>query len=103
MTGQPAPPAAGDGMAVPAGGRSPRARRCTLGIESGPMRLMGPGGQTMIAQAVARARAAGVPEEQIQRVIEQEGAARGGAVVPAVIAGRLSALARQYQEPASEG
>ncbi len=64
---------------------------------------MGPGDQAMIAQAIARARAAGVPEELIQRVIEQEGAARGGAVVPAVVAGRLYALARQHQQPASEG
>lgn len=64
---------------------------------------MGPGGQAMIAQAVARARAAGVPEELIQRVIEQEGAARGGAVVPAVVAGRISALARQQRQRASEG
>ena len=67
------------------------------------MRLMGPGGQAMIAQAVAHARAVGVPEELIERVIEQESAARGGAVVPAVVAGRLSALARrQQQQPASE-
>ena len=64
------------------------------------MRLMGPGDQAMIARAVARARAAGVPEEQIQRVIEQEGAVRGGAVVPAMLAGRLYALARQRQQPA---
>ncbi|HTY95596.1 MAG TPA: hypothetical protein VMB91_01040 [Solirubrobacteraceae bacterium] len=63
------------------------------------MRLMGPGGQAMIAQAVAHARAAGVPEETIQRVIEQNGAGRGGAVVPAVIAGQLSALARQHEQP----
>jgi len=67
------------------------------------MRLMGPGDQAMIAQAAARARAAGVPEELIQSVIQQEGAARGGAVVPAVVAGRLYALARQQQQPASEG
>jgi hypothetical protein len=51
----------------------------------------------MIAGAVAHARAAGVPETMIQRVIDQEGAARGGAVVPALLAGRLHALARQFQ------
>ncbi len=51
----------------------------------------------MIARAAAHARAAGVPEARIQSVIEQEGAARGGAVVPAVIAGRLNALAREVQ------
>ena len=64
------------------------------------MRLMGPGDEAMIAGAVAQARAAGVPEELIQRVIEQEGAARGGAVVPAVVAGRLYALARQRRQAA---
>ena len=62
------------------------------------MRLMGPGGEAMIAGAVAQARAAGVPEATIERVIEQEGAGRGGAVVPAVLAGRLYALARQQQQ-----
>jgi len=61
------------------------------------MRLMGPGGEAMIAQAFARARAAGVPEEQIQRVIKQESAFRGGAVVPAMLAGRLDALARRQR------
>jgi hypothetical protein len=61
---------------------------------------MGPGHGAMIAQAVARARAAGVPEEQIQRVIEQEGTGRGGGVVPAVLAGRLNALARERREAA---
>ena len=61
------------------------------------MRLMGPGDQAMIAGAVAaQARAAGVPEAMIQQVIDQEGAARGGAVVPAALAGRLFALARQF-------
>lgn len=64
------------------------------------MRLMGPGDEALISGAVAHARAAGVPEELIQRVIEQEGAARGGAVVPAMLAGRLHALARQRQRPA---
>ncbi len=68
------------------------------------MRLMGPGDQAMIAGAVAQARAAGVPEEMIQGLIEREGAARGGAVVPSVLAGRLYALARQYQgaQPATD-
>jgi hypothetical protein len=61
---------------------------------------MGPGDGAMIARAVAHARAAGVPEELIQRVIEQEGAGRGGAVVPAVIAGRLNALARERRQAA---
>jgi hypothetical protein len=61
------------------------------------MRLMGPGDQAMIAGAIAQARAAGVPETMIQRVIEQEGAGRGGALVPAVLAGRLYALARQFR------
>ena len=64
------------------------------------MRLMGPGDEAMIAGAVAQARAAGVPEELIQRVIEQQGAGRGGAVTPALLAGRLYALARQHQQPA---
>lgn len=62
---------------------------------------MGPGDEAMIAGAVAHARAAGVPEEMIQRMIEREGAARGGAVAPAVLAGRLHALARQRQQPAT--
>jgi hypothetical protein len=61
------------------------------------MRLMGPGDKAMVDGAVAHARAAGVPEAMIDRVIQQEGAARGGAVVPAVLAGRLHALARQFQ------
>jgi hypothetical protein len=60
---------------------------------------MGPGDEAMIAGAVAGARAAGVPEELIQRVIEQEAAGRG-AVTPAVLAGRLHALARERQQPA---
>jgi hypothetical protein len=64
------------------------------------MRLMGPGDKAMIDGAVAHARAAGVPEELIQRVIQQEGAGRGGAVVPAMLAGRLHALARQRRQPA---
>jgi len=64
------------------------------------MRLMGPGDRAMIDGAVAHARAAGVPEEVIQRTIAREGAGRGGAVVPAMLAGRLHALARQYQRPA---
>lgn len=54
----------------------------------------------MIDGAVAHARAAGVPEQLIQRAIAQEGAGRGGAVVPAMLAGRLHALARQHQRPA---
>jgi hypothetical protein len=58
---------------------------------------MGPGGEAMIAAAVAQARAAGVPEAMIQNAIAQEGAGRGGAVVPAVLAGRLYALARRFQ------
>jgi hypothetical protein len=58
---------------------------------------MGPGDEAMIAGAVAQARAAGVPEELIQRTIEQERAGRGGAVVPALLAGRLYALARQFR------
>ncbi|HEX4187081.1 MAG TPA: hypothetical protein VHY83_04200 [Solirubrobacteraceae bacterium] len=62
---------------------------------------MGPGGEAMIAGAVEHARAAGVPEDVIQHAIEQEGAGRGGAVNPAVLAGRLHALARQRQQPAS--
>ena len=61
------------------------------------MRMMGPGGEAMIAGAVAHARAAGVPEEMIQRVVEQEAAARGGGLVPAAVAGRLHALARQFE------
>jgi hypothetical protein len=66
------------------------------------MRLMGPGDQAMIARAVAQARAAGVPEQLIQRVIEQESAGRN-AFNPALVAGRLYALARQHQpqQPAS--
>jgi hypothetical protein len=55
----------------------------------------------MIAGAVAHARAAGIPEATIQRVIEQEGTGRGGAVVPAALAGRLHALANQFQRPQS--
>jgi hypothetical protein len=61
------------------------------------MRLVGPGDEAMIAGAVAQARAAGVPESMIERVVEQEGAGRGGAIVPAMLAGRLYALARQFQ------
>ena len=61
---------------------------------------MGPGDQAMIAGAVAHARAAGVPEELIQRVIAQEGTGRGGGHNPAMLAGRLHALARQHQQPA---
>jgi hypothetical protein len=64
------------------------------------MRLMGPGDRAMIDGAVAHARSVGVPEELIQRVIAHEGAGRGGAVVPAMLAGRLHALARQHQRPA---
>jgi hypothetical protein len=68
------------------------------------MRLIGPGDQAMIAGAVAQARASGVPEPMIERAIREEGAARGGAVVPAALAGRLYALARQYRRegPAQE-
>jgi hypothetical protein len=62
------------------------------------MRLMGPGDRAMIDGAVAHARRAGVPEEVIQRVIAQEGSFRGGAVVPAMLAGRLHAIARQHQQ-----
>jgi hypothetical protein len=58
---------------------------------------MGPAEKAMIARAVAQARAAGVPEATIQGVIDGEGAGRGGAVVPAVVAGRLRALAREFQ------
>jgi hypothetical protein len=53
----------------------------------------------MVARAVAQARAAGVPEEMIERVIEQETAGRN-AFNPALVAGRLYALARQRQQPA---
>jgi hypothetical protein len=63
----------------------------------GAVRLMGPGDQAMIAGAIAHARAAGVPEAVIERTIEQNGAGRGGAVVAAAVAGRLNALASQYQ------
>jgi hypothetical protein len=61
---------------------------------------MGSGEQAMIARAAEHARALGVPEEMIQRVIEQERMSRGGAVVPAVISGRLNALAQQHQQAA---
>ena len=61
------------------------------------MRILDPGHQAMITSAVAQARAAGVPEETIQRVIEQEQTAHGGGVVAPVIAGRLRALASQFQ------
>jgi hypothetical protein len=61
------------------------------------MRLMGPGDRAMINRAIAHARAAGVPEEMIQRAIDQDGAGRGGGLVAAAVAGRLNALARQYQ------
>jgi hypothetical protein len=60
---------------------------------------MGPGEQAMVARAVAQARAAGVPEAMIERVIEQETAGRN-AYNPALVAGRLYALARQHQPPA---
>ncbi len=63
------------------------------------MRMMGPAERAMIDRAVAHARSAGVPEATIQRVIEQEGAGRAGAVVPAALAGRLNALANQFQRP----
>jgi hypothetical protein len=58
----------------------------------------------MIDGAIAHARACGVPEGMIQRVIDQAGAGRGGAVVPAVLAGQLHGLANQYQRehPAPE-
>jgi hypothetical protein len=62
------------------------------------MRLLGPGEQAMIAGAVAQARAAGVPEAMIEHVIEQETAGRN-AFNPAMVAGRLYALARQRQQP----
>lgn len=65
------------------------------------MRMMGPADQAMIARAVAHARAAGVPEERIQQVIEQQGAGRAGALVPAALAGQLNALARQFERPQS--
>jgi len=61
------------------------------------MRLLSPADRAMIDAAVAHARAAGVPDETIQRVIEQVGAGRGGAIVPAVLAGRLHGLANQFQ------
>jgi hypothetical protein len=63
-------------------------------------RFMGSGEEAMIARAVEHARAVGVPEERIQRVIEQERMSRGGAVVPAVISGRLNTLAREHQQAA---
>jgi hypothetical protein len=63
------------------------------------MRLLGPGDQAMIAGAVAQARAAGVPEAMIERVIEQETAGRN-AFNPALVAGRIYALARQSQQRA---
>ncbi len=69
--------------------------------------MMGPGQEAMIERALAHARAAGVPEATIQSVIEREGAGRGGAVVPAALAGRLNALASQFQRdrqpPAERG
>ena len=66
------------------------------------MRLMGPGDETVITGAIAHARAAGVPEPMIQRAIDQDGAGRGGAVMAAAVAGRLNALARQYQSQEPE-
>jgi hypothetical protein len=63
------------------------------------MRLQGPGEQAMVAGAVARARAAGVPEEMIQHVIQQETAGRAG-YNPALVAGRIDALARQRRQAA---
>jgi hypothetical protein len=65
------------------------------------VRLLGPGEQAMIAGALARARAAGVPEEMIERVLEQETAGRG-AFTPALVAGRLDALARQHRRAGRE-
>lgn len=65
------------------------------------MRLLGSGEQAMIAGALARARAAGVPEEIIERVVEQETAGRG-AFNPALVAGRLDALARQRRQGGGE-
>jgi len=59
--------------------------------------MMGPGDRAMIDRAIAHARAAGVPDATIERVIEQQGAGRGGAIVPAALAGRLNALANQFQ------
>jgi hypothetical protein len=61
------------------------------------VRLLGPGEQAIIAGALARARGAGVPEEMIERVLEQENAGRG-AFNPALVAGRLDALARQHRQ-----
>ena len=67
------------------------------------MRLLGPGDRAMIDRALAHARAAGVPEATIQQVIEREGAGRGGAVIPAMLAGRLNALAREFQSRGRPG
>ena len=61
------------------------------------MRMMGPADEAMIARAVAHARAAGVPEARIQELIEKEGAGRNGAIVAPALAGRLNALANQFQ------
>jgi hypothetical protein len=55
----------------------------------------------MIAGALARARAAGVPEETIERVVEREIAGRGG-FNPALVAGRLDALAHQHLQDGRE-
>jgi hypothetical protein len=66
------------------------------------VRFLGPGDQAIINGAIARARAAGVPETAIQGVIDQEAAHRYG-FRPGVIAGRLGALTRQYQQPVPQG
>ena len=64
--------------------------------------MLTPADKAMIDGAVAHARAAGVPEATIERVIEQQGAGRGGAVVPGVLAGQLHALAREFQHRQAE-
>jgi len=61
------------------------------------MRMMGPAQQAMIDRAIAHARAAGVPEERIQEIIDREGAARAGALVPALLASKLNTLANEFQ------
>jgi hypothetical protein len=63
-------------------------------VAGGIVRLLGPGQEAMIAGALARARAAGVPEEMIERAVEQATAGHGG-FVPGLVAGRLDALTRQ--------
>ena len=66
------------------------------------MRLLSPAGKAMIDGAVAHARAAGVPDAMIEHTIERAGAGRGGAVVPAVLAGQLHGLAREFERRQDE-